>query len=145
MRVDLGAIRSLGVFRNYLDFLIGLEIDKDGRAFEYGTNLLGIENMKQYNFVAAKAKGLDGAYNGFRILVKIGDDDGDAAPVDEFLEMMQRLGEIGARVRLRALECREEARQLARPRRWSDHIAHLFVEDDQARGIALVMNGEIEE
>ena len=81
----------------------------------------------------------------FGILVKIGDHDGDAAAVEKFLKMMQRLGEIGARVGLGAFEGGEEATKLARPRGGPDDVAHLFIEDDEPGGIALVVNGEIEE
>src|SRR3954462_15860581 len=120
MRVDLGAIRSLRIFRNDFDFLLGLKIDEDGGAIEYGANLLRVEDMKQHHFIAAKAQWLDGEHDGFRVFVEIGDDDGDAATVQEFLEMVQRFGEIGAGVRLGAFERSKQARQLAGARRWPD-------------------------
>ena len=58
---------------------------------------------------------------------------------------MQRLGEIGARARLGLFEAAQQAVQLALARGGADVVAHLVVEDDQAGGVALVLDGQIEE
>ena len=145
MRIDLGAISSLCIFGNDFYLLIGLEIHKDGRATEYGTNLLGIEDVKEYHLITAIAERLDSAHDAPGVLVKVGDHDSDAATVKKFLEMMQGLRKIGTGVGLGTFEGSEEATKLAGPRRGPEDIAHLFIEDDKSGGIALVVNGEIEE
>src|SRR5579859_7414918 len=80
--IDLGSIRRLGVFGNDFDLLLGLEVDKDGGTFQYRTDLLGVEDVEEHDLVSAKAKRFNGAHNGLRVFVKIGDDNGDAATVE---------------------------------------------------------------
>ncbi len=57
---------------------------------------------------------------------------------------MQRLAEVGAGARLGELEAAQEAVELALARRRADVVAHFVVEDDQAGGVALILDREIE-
>ena len=73
----------------------------------------GSSTWKRTTSLPWKRKRLDGAHDGLRILVEIGDHDHDAAPMQEFLKVLQRLGKVGARARLRLLQPREQPLQLA--------------------------------
>ena len=133
-----GAISCFHIFGNHFDLLIGFEIDEDRRALHDRPDLLRIENMKQNHFVAVKAQRRDGVDNGFRILVEIGDHDRDAAPMEEILKMLERLGKIGARARLGLFEAGKQARELSGPRGRANVFADLVVENDQPGRVALI-------
>ena len=110
----------------------------------FGPDFLGIEHVKQHDFVAVEAQRLDGPHDVFRRIVKIGNEHDDAAAPQELLKMFERLGEIGARVRLGLFQAAEQPMQLSLPRGGPDVGANFIVEDDQARGVALILNRQIE-
>src|SRR6266851_8863851 len=99
--------------------------------------------MKQHDFVPVETQRLDGPHNVFRRIVKIGNEDDDSAAAQELLKMMERLGEIRARMRLGLFEAAQQAMQLPLPRRRPNVSANFIVEDDQARRVALILNREI--
>src|SRR5271155_4020231 len=115
MRPHLRPVDRLCIFGDNLHLSISLKINKDRWSLEFRLYFLGIENMKQNYIVAMKAERLDDAHNRLRFLVKIGDHDDDAAPVQQRLEMAERLPIVRSRVWLRSLESREESHQLALP------------------------------
>src|SRR6202034_1509343 len=61
------------------------------------------------------------------------------------VKVLERLGKICLRARGGLFQPREEPRQLSRPRRRSNVLAHFLVEDDEPCRVALIVNGEIEE
>ena len=105
----------------------------------------GIEHVEQNDFVAVEAQRLDGADDVFGRIVEIGNEHDHAAAAQELLKMMERFGEIGARARLGMLEARQQAMKLSLARRGPDVGADFVVENDQAGGVALVVDREIEQ
>src|SRR5437870_4646534 len=101
--------------------------------------------MEQNDLVAVKAQWLDGPNDMFGRFVEVGNDHDEAAPPEEFLKMAHRLAEVRTRARLCELEASEQPRELSLTRRRPDVVAHLVVEDNQAGGIALAVDRQIEE
>ena len=132
------AILLLGVIGGDLELLLGLEVDQDGRTVQLGTHVLRIEDVEQDHFVAVVAQRLDGADNAFGRLPEIGNDQHDAAALQELLEVAHGLGEIGAGAGFGLLQAGQQAMQLALAGGGADIVADLVVEGDQAGGIALV-------
>src|SRR5579864_2135256 len=99
--------------------------------------------MKEHDFVAVKTQRFNRSYDVLRRIVKIGDEDDDSAAAQELLKMMQRLGEIGAGMRLRLFEAAQQAMQLPLPGGRPNVRANFIVKDDQARRVALILNCEI--
>src|SRR5579862_742436 len=145
MGVDFVPIGSLDVIGHNFDTAIGFEINEDRRALHPGPDLLGIENVKEDNFMPVVAEGLNVIDDGFRLLVEIGDDDGDAASVQEILKVLKRFREIGAGASLGVFESCEEARELAWARGGTNVLANLVVKDDKACGVALIADCKVKE
>ena len=112
----------------------------------FGPDLLGIEDVETAPLRcrgSAAARCVRTICSGR--LVEIGNEHDDAAAPQKLLEMVERLGEIGARARLGLFEAAQQPDELALPRGGPDVVAHLIVEDDQAGGVALVLDGEIKQ
>ena len=84
--------------------LLCFQIDQRGGLAEFGPHFLRIEDVKQNHFVAVEAQRFDGADDVLGRFVKIGNEHDDPAAAQELLEMVERLGEIGAGVRLGMFE-----------------------------------------
>jgi len=59
--------------------------------------------------------------------------------------MAEGLAEVRAGARLGELKAAEQPMELALARRRADVVAHFVVEDDQTSGVALILDGEVEE
>ncbi len=113
--------------------------------FKLGTHILGVEDVEQDHLVAVEAQRLDGADDALGRLPEVGDDQHHAAALQELLEVAHGLGEIGAGARFGLFQTGQQTMQLALPRRGADIVADLVVEGNQPGGIALAVDGQIEE
>src|SRR5579859_3826373 len=82
MCVDPGAIRCLDVLGYDFNSLVGLKINEDRRALQDWLNLLRIEDVKEDDLISAKAQGSDCPDDSRGILIEVGDQNCDAAPVE---------------------------------------------------------------
>ena len=119
------------------DLVVFSMIEEQHGVAELRLDLLRIEHMKQDHFIAAIAQRLDGLDDDVRVLVEIRHHHHDAAPVQEILEVDERLGEIGVRPDLGLLDGVQQAEKLPLPRGRRDVILHVLIEDDQPGGVAL--------
>ncbi len=94
----------LRVFGRDFQVLLRFEVHENGGLAEIGLHFLGIEHVEQDDFVAMEAQRLDGANDFLGRFVEIGNHQHQAAAAQKFLEVVQRLGEIGARARLGKFE-----------------------------------------
>ncbi len=101
--------------------------------------------MEQDHFVAVEAQRLDGADNAFGRLPEVGDDQHHAAALQELLEVAHGLGEIGAGACFGLFQTGQQTMQLALAGGGADIVADLVVEGNQPGGIALAVDGQIEE
>src|SRR5580698_2076220 len=145
MVLHLRAIGCLCILGNNLNLVIGFEVDEDRRRFQFRLYLLRVENMKQHDIVAMEAKRLDNAHDRLRLFIEIRDHNDDAAPVQQCLEMTQRFTVVGSCARLCLFKSREEARELALPRRWSYIFPDLVVENNQSCSVSLISDRQIED
>ncbi len=76
---------------------------------------------------------------------EIGHDQHDAAALQELLEVAHGLGEIGAGARFGLFQTGHQTMQLALTRGGADIVADLVVEGNQPGGIALAVDGQIEQ
>ena len=116
VRLHLSAILLLGVIGRDLEMLVGLHVHQDGRPVQRRTHILGVEDVEQHHLVAAVTQRLDGADNALGRFPEIGDDQHDAAALEELLEVAHGLGEIGAGARLGLFQAGQQTMQLALPR-----------------------------
>ena len=117
VRVQFLAVFVAHIFRSDFHALLGFQIDQRGGLAEFGPNFLGIENMKQNDFISVEAQRLDGPDNVLGRIVKVGDEYHDSAAPQELLKMVERLGEVGAGARLGMFEAAQQADELSLPRR----------------------------
>src|SRR6516162_6218817 len=145
MSIDFGSIRGLRVFRDDFNPTVGFEIDEDGWPLHCRSDLLRIKNLKEDHFVAAETQWRDVGHDRFRLLIEVRNDDGDTSPMKGILKVPERLGKICLCARGGLFQPCEEPRQLSRPRRRANVLAHFLVEDDEPGRVPLIVNGEIEE
>src|SRR6516162_9673973 len=106
--IDFGSVRGLRVFRNDFNSTVGFEIDQDGRPLHYRLNLLPIKNLKEDHFIAVETQWRYVGNYRFRLLIEVGNDDGDASPMQGILKVLERLGKICLRPRGGLLQPGEE-------------------------------------
>ncbi len=70
---------------------------------------------------------------------KIRDDDDQSAAIQEFLEVQQGLGEIGAFAEFDFVDAVDDAVKLALARRGTNVVLHVFIENDEAGRVALMI------
>ena len=136
---NLLAVLVAGIFRSDFDPLLGFQIDQRGRLAEFGPDFLGIENMKQNHLIPVEAQRLDRPDDVLRRIVKVRDENHHSAAPQELLKVVERLREVGAGARLGMLETGEQAYELSLPRRRPYVRANFIIENDQPRGIALIL------
>src|SRR5215469_1684378 len=145
MGIDFGSIRVLRVFGDDFNPMVGFEIDEDGWLLQGRSNLLRIKNLKEDHFIAAETQWRYVGNYRLRLLIEVRNDNGDTSPMQGVLEVLERLGKICLRARGGLLHPGEEPRQLSRPRRGANVLAHFLVEDDEPCRVALIVNSEIKE
>ena len=100
--------------------------------------------MEQDYLVAVVAQRLNRPHDGCGVLIEIGEHDHNATPMEKVLEVKQRLGKVGAGMRLGLLQPSQQAIQLPLSRGGPDIVAYLIVKDNEAGRVPLVVDGEIE-
>ena len=138
MRVDLHAVFRPGVFRRHFQAALVFHIEQQHRLAELRLDLLRIQHVQQDHFVAPEPQRLYRLDDRLRLLVKIGKNDHDAAPVQELLKVHKWLGEIGVSADFRFFDPVQQAEQLPLPRGGSDIVLHVLVKDDESGSVALV-------
>jgi hypothetical protein len=102
-------------------------------------------DMKEDNLVSVKMERLDGPYDLFGCLVEIGNDENKASTLQELLKMMERLGKIRSSARLGEFESVQEPVDLSLPGGGPNVVPDFVIEDDQPRGVALIVDRQIEQ
>ncbi len=133
------------VFGSDFEAFLRFKIDENGGLVQVELKFLRVEHMEKHHFVSVEPQRFDGAHDFFGRFVEIGNHHHQAAAAQEFLKMEERLGEIGARARFGELQASQKPLQLPLARGRADVIADFVVENDQAGGVALILDREIKE
>src|SRR5437899_2494172 len=113
------------------------QILEHGCRFETETQLGGIKNLKNNDFVAASRERGQLRFESVDRRQKVGKHDYEATFADDLDNSLEGTGKIGGLAAGRLLERKHQVAQMAGPMARGQKIANGFIEGEQADGVAL--------